>query len=203
MDYFVIRPINRGQPSPVRAAGRGEQIYGGCRADGAPGGGDGRRVGGGEGGPLGELLEPLFLRRSTRFRSSSDVPTRGAAAVPNDGRYLKSLEPGLLLFQGRLLLPLVHLGEGHPRAGERRDGVGQSAGPAGRRDILTQLRWRDPHEEERGPVGRRRLAHLLAAVESLTFLPSKEAKCCSRASRRLLGACGDGKKTQSQQLPET
>lgn len=37
------------------------------------------------------------------------------------------------------------------------------------------------------------LTHLLAAVESLTFLPSKEAKCCSRASRRLLGACRDRK----------
>ncbi len=30
--------------------------------------------------------------------------------------------------------------------------------------------------------------YLLAAVESLTFFPSNEAKCCSRASRRLLGA---------------
>lgn len=30
--------------------------------------------------------------------------------------------------------------------------------------------------------------HLLAGVESLTFFPSKEAKCCSRASNRLLGA---------------
>lgn len=30
--------------------------------------------------------------------------------------------------------------------------------------------------------------YLLAAVESLTFFPSKEAKCCSRASSRLLGA---------------
>ena len=32
--------------------------------------------------------------------------------------------------------------------------------------------------------------HLLAAVESLTFLPSREARCCSRASNRLLGAWG-------------
>lgn len=31
--------------------------------------------------------------------------------------------------------------------------------------------------------------HLLAAVESLIFFPSREAKCCSKASRRLLGAC--------------
>lgn len=38
---------------------------------------------------------------------------------------------------------------------------------------------------------RQGLAYLLAAVESLTFFPSKEAKCCSRASRRLLGACYD------------
>lgn len=30
--------------------------------------------------------------------------------------------------------------------------------------------------------------YLLAAVESFTFFPSKEAKCCSRASSRLLGA---------------
>lgn len=39
--------------------------------------------------------------------------------------------------------------------------------------------------------------HLLAAVESLTFLPSNEAKCCSRASRRLLGACCDRKHSVS------
>lgn len=43
----------------------------------------------------------------------------------------------------------------------------------------------------------RGLTYLLAAVESLTFLPSKEAKCCSRASRRLLGACRDRKHTVS------
>lgn len=41
------------------------------------------------------------------------------------------------------------------------------------------------------------LTHLLAAVESFTFLPSKEAKCCSRASRRLLGACRDRTHTVS------
>lgn len=35
------------------------------------------------------------------------------------------------------------------------------------------------------------MAHLLAAVESFTFFPSNEAKCCSRASRRLLGAWGN------------
>lgn len=34
-----------------------------------------------------------------------------------------------------------------------------------------------------------RMMYLLAAVESLIFFPSKEAKCCSKASRRLLGAC--------------
>lgn len=39
------------------------------------------------------------------------------------------------------------------------------------------------------------LSDLLAAVESLTFLPSKEAKCCSRASRRLLGACSNKKRS--------
>ena len=33
-----------------------------------------------------------------------------------------------------------------------------------------------------------RIMYLLAAVESLIFFPSKEAKCCSKASRRLLGA---------------
>lgn len=42
--------------------------------------------------------------------------------------------------------------------------------------------------------------YLLAAVESFTFLPSKEAKCCSRASRRLLGACCDTKHTVSKYL---
>lgn len=44
------------------------------------------------------------------------------------------------------------------------------------------------------------LTYLLAAVESLTFLPSKEAKCCSRASKRLLGACCDRKHTVSKYL---
>lgn len=44
------------------------------------------------------------------------------------------------------------------------------------------------------------LTDLLAAVESLTFLPSKDAKCCSRASRRLLGACCDRKHAVSQDL---
>lgn len=44
------------------------------------------------------------------------------------------------------------------------------------------------------------LTHLLAAVESFTFLPSKDAKCCSRASRRLLGACCDRKPTVSKYL---
>lgn len=44
------------------------------------------------------------------------------------------------------------------------------------------------------------LTYLLAAVESLTFLPSKEAKCCSRASSRLLGACCDRKHTVSKYL---
>lgn len=32
--------------------------------------------------------------------------------------------------------------------------------------------------------------YLLSAESSLVFLPSREARCCSRASRRLLGACG-------------
>lgn len=39
--------------------------------------------------------------------------------------------------------------------------------------------------------------YLLAAVESLTFFPSNEAKCCSRASRRLLGAWRNGNITLS------
>lgn len=37
-------------------------------------------------------------------------------------------------------------------------------------------------------AGTRKQTYLLAAVESLTFFPSKDAKCCSRASSRLLGA---------------
>lgn len=45
-----------------------------------------------------------------------------------------------------------------------------------------------------------RSTYLLAAVESLTFLPSKEAKCCSRASSRLLGACRDRKHRVSEFL---
>lgn len=57
-------------PVPVGAAGCGEEVDGWCCADGAPAGGDGRRVCGGEGGPLGELLEPLLLRRETQTRSS-------------------------------------------------------------------------------------------------------------------------------------
>lgn len=47
---------------PIGAAGCREEVYGWCCADGAPAGGDWRCVCGGEGGPLGELLEPLFLR---------------------------------------------------------------------------------------------------------------------------------------------
>lgn len=46
---------------PVGAAGGREEVYGWCCADGAPAGRDWRCVCGGEGGPLGELLEPLFL----------------------------------------------------------------------------------------------------------------------------------------------
>jgi len=30
--------------------------------------------------------------------------------------------------------------------------------------------------------------YLVSALSSLVFLPSREARCCSRASRRLLGA---------------
>lgn len=48
---------------PVGAAGCREEVYGWCCADGAPAGRDWRCVCGGEGGPLGELLEPLFLRK--------------------------------------------------------------------------------------------------------------------------------------------
>lgn len=90
LHYCVVRPINREQPSPVGAAGRGEQIYGGCRADGAPGGGDWRRVGGGEGGPLGELLEPLFLRRSSRFVQAV-TSVAGAADPKTTGSTFRAL----------------------------------------------------------------------------------------------------------------
>lgn len=31
-------------------------------------------------------------------------------------------------------------------------------------------------------------AYLVSAFSSLVFLPSKDARCCSKASRRLLGA---------------
>lgn len=41
---------------------------------------------------------------------------------------------------------------------------------------------------ESGSSEQTKQTYLLAAVESLTFFPSKEAKCCSRASSRLLGA---------------
>lgn len=36
-------------------------------------------------------------------------------------------------------------------------------------------------------------SYLLAMERSLSFLPSREARCCSRASRRELGALGGGK----------
>lgn len=52
--------------------------------------------------------------------------------------------------------------------------------------------WKEPIDGERAIVPSLFTliegTHLLAAVESLTFFPSKEAKCCSRASSRLLGA---------------
>ena len=50
------------------------------------------------------------------------------------------------------------------------------------------LGWSWAKKVQGTEAGDRRSTYLLAAVESLTFLPSKEAKCCSRASRRLLGA---------------
>lgn len=45
--------------------------------------------------------------------------------------YLKSLEPGLLLLQGLLLLLLVHAAEGHAGGGEGRDCAGQGGRSAG------------------------------------------------------------------------
>lgn len=45
-----------------------------------------------------------------------------------------------------------------------------------------------PHILESSKLTAWKSMYLLAAVESLTFFPSNEAKCCSRASRRLLGA---------------
>jgi len=45
--------------------------------------------------------------------------------------------------------------------------------------------------------------HLLAAVESLIFFPSREAKCCSKASRRLLGACKERHGTDLKNLRQS
>lgn len=69
------------QTAPVGAAGCGEEVYGWCCADGAPAGGDRRRVCGGEGRPLGELLEPLFLRKP----NANTVTTRPPASSKRGG----------------------------------------------------------------------------------------------------------------------
>lgn len=124
---------------------------------------------------------------------------------------LKSFESGLFLLESCLLLPLIYFSERHPGAGQRRHCVRQSAGPG--RGKITHSHWMLHRacyywwkERQRGNDERSwepvmgGLSHLLAAVESLTFLPSKEAKCCSRASRRLLGACRDRKHTVSKFL---
>ena len=62
---------------PVGAAGGGEEVDGRGCADGAPCGGDGRRVGRGERGPLRQLLQPLFLRKG----QVSEPPTKATMAV--------------------------------------------------------------------------------------------------------------------------
>lgn len=59
---------------PVGAAGGREEVYGWCCADGAPAGRDWRCVCGGEGGPLGELLEPLFLSNKKTERAVTKSP---------------------------------------------------------------------------------------------------------------------------------
>lgn len=59
-------------------------------------------------------------------------------------------------------------------------------------DALQGARHRPPVSS--GPSGRAggarapSGAYLVSAFSSLVFLPSREARCCSRASRRLLGA---------------
>lgn len=50
---------------------------------------------------------------------------RGELVLKHKIRYLESLQSGLLLLQGLLLLLLVHAAEGHAGGGERRDGAGQ------------------------------------------------------------------------------
>lgn len=49
--------------------------------------------------------------------------------------------------------------------------------------------WKDKIRDRVKCFGlKSRGAYLVSALSSLVFLPSREARCCSRASRRLLGA---------------
>lgn len=47
------------------------------------------------------------------------APPGGFGRCGWSSEHLQRLEPRLLLFEGCLLLPLVHFSEGHPRAGQR------------------------------------------------------------------------------------
>ena len=79
-------------------------------------------------------LAPLtVLRAPTQIAwlcCAERVLRQMAVALRND-THLKSFQASLLLFQGSLLFPLVHFGEGYARVGQRGDRIGQGAGSAG------------------------------------------------------------------------
>ncbi len=70
--------------------------------------------------------------------------------------------------------PLSHTCSAHPKVAHTLNAEHEKTNP--------------PHILESSKLTAWKSLYLLAAVESLTFFPSNEAKCCSRASRRLLGA---------------
>lgn len=92
------------------------------------------------------LLESSLSLFSCAIKTQNTVTATPSApsmaAGPGLGAHLQRFEPSLLLFQGRLLLPLVHFGEGHPRAGQRRHRVRQSARPVRKHALIFSPRCR-------------------------------------------------------------
>lgn len=79
-----------------------------------------------------------WVREKLSFKHTGTINACLNVKLVKQQSHLQSFESSLLLFQSRLLLPLVHFSEGHPRAGQWWHCVWQSAGPAGK----THIHWR-------------------------------------------------------------
>lgn len=66
-----------------------------------------------------------LLERAPTTRPAGTTAATALSLTPWFRGYLESLQSGLFLLQGLLLLLLVHAAEGHAGGGERRDGAGQ------------------------------------------------------------------------------